>query len=160
MIHLDGCPTVNTRTVQPWRWAEGKDDEDVWITGTTQRYDFCKVCDPCDAGSRLPYYNQHGELITLNEATLMMLDFDERSVQTTKLDFMGHELIVVTTFVPVDHGETHGTYTKTPACWLTEILGGPPDIDGTTSYATSRDEAMSLHVDVVGQAVASGCTLR
>jgi hypothetical protein len=160
MVHLSGCPTVNTRTVMPWYWAENRDEEEIWIAGTEARCKFCKICDPCKASARLPLYDMDGKLITVDAAREMMLNFDIRRVSVTNLDFMGHDLVVITSFVPVDHGETHGTYTTTPSCWYTEILGGPPDIDGTTSHATSQDEAMSLHVDVVQLALASGCTLR
>jgi hypothetical protein len=121
---------------------------------------FCKHCDPCDAKSRKPLYYPDGTVITEAKASELMKNFTFRHVRTTHLDFMGHYLAVITTFVPVDHGPEHGTHTRLPHCWLTEIVGGPPDIDGTTGSSASPDAAKQLHEDVVAQALASGCTLR
>jgi hypothetical protein len=158
-VHLSTCHRY-TDTAIPWKWAEGETDEDLWVTGLNAGLVFCKVCDPCSASTREPFYDRDGDVITTLTARIIMSKWWTRHLKTTNLEFMGHELQVITSFVPVDHGPTHGAYTKTPACWVTEIVGGPPDIDGRSGYSTSPDEAMLLHGDVVAQALASGCDLR
>jgi hypothetical protein len=157
VAHRSDCR--HAKNALGWNWAAGRDPSDVWIIATRHGTRFCKVCKPIDEKDRQFWYNMKGDLLLKHEAVALLQDAEKRLVLNTPLSFMGYDLAVITTFVPVDHGSTHGTYTTTPACWATEIVGGPPDLDGNAHYSTSRNEALLFHDEAVELAQVAGCIL-
>lgn len=156
VVHRADC-AVKGNGARPWYWSDSLTVDGIWRAGMANGLKFCSRCDPVIAADKQLWYDMSGRLISTNQARDLMEDFEARLLANTNLDFMGHRLKVLTAFVPVDHGETHGTYTPNPACWLTEILGGPPDLDGTKRASHSREEALELHNEVVEYALAGGC---
>jgi len=107
----------------------------------------------------LLWYGRDGKPIDAEEAMRLLEDREGRVVTETELDFMGWKILVSTTFVPVDHSSTWGTLVENPAVWMTEIIGGPEDLNGITEYYRSKQEAIDSHLEVVARAVASGCSV-
>ena len=107
-----------------------------------------------------PFYGPDGETISHDAAIEMILDPRSRTVGAESLWLAGHEVQVRTVFVPVDMSqETWGRVVDTPTCWISEIIGGPDDMNGTVEYSVSRAAALDAHRRMVERAIASGCSL-
>jgi hypothetical protein len=159
ILHMSGCERIGWESlnVSPFTWAEGRSK------GELERYvsegSRCRSCRPIESvfGSMGIFYAPDGGVIGEEHARWLISNHDERMLVTTRLEFLGHALQVVSTFVPVDHGDTHGRYTESPACWVTEIIGGPPEMDGTSRYSRSKESCLAFHEEVVDMALAAGC---
>ena len=90
----------------------------------------------------------------------LMQDSAARTVATTHMEIAGHEVLVSTVFAIVEQIEMlYNIKPGRPALWVTEVVGGPPDIDGTHHLACSKREARENHDLMVERMIASGCYL-
>lgn len=107
-----------------------------------------------------PFYGPDGSLISQDDAYDMMLDWKTRRVKVSALALFGRKVFVLTTFLPIDQNpDTWGTITDSPFLWVTEVLGGPDDLNGINESWPSLAEAHDGHDLVVERCVASGCEL-
>lgn len=158
-VHLSGCPLLEySNLATAFTWAEGKTREQIERYVGSDRLS-CPECEPLEAvfGDGGIFYDRTGNVISLEQARDWYSNFSRRCVKVTKLQFWSRDFGVHSTFVPIDHSDTHGRYTRHPACWITEIVGGPPDLDGTTRYSRSEQSCLELHDEIVALAVAAGC---
>lgn len=106
-----------------------------------------------------PFYGPDGSVISHDDAMQLILDPRARTVGAQALWLAGREVQVRTVFVPVDMSEdTWGRVVANPTCYITEIIGGPDDINGTAEYSSSRADASDAHARMIERAVASGCS--
>lgn len=157
-VHTATCKRAGRKAV-PWNWAEGK-TRDQLRSAETLGVRFCKVCDPLSTVSAFIWYDEFGIPCSFERAQELLGELEGRVVAQTTLEFFGHRIIVSTMFVPVDHNkETWGAVTDEPSLWVSEIIGGPDDLNGATECYTSRQEAKTAHRYLVERAVAAGCVV-
>jgi hypothetical protein len=94
------------------------------------------------------------------EALELVKDHESRKLEQTVVTLAGRQVWVITTFVPVDMNDaTWGTATDSPHTWVTEVVGGPDDINGRHETSSTRDEAIIAHALMVEAMLASGCEM-
>lgn len=101
----------------------------------------------------MTYYDLDGSVCGQERALELFKDLGARTVDSTRLSIAGHDVLVSTVYLIADHS----TAGKPPLLWATEVIGGPPDIDGTVEMYSSREVAQAGHDNMVERMIASGC---
>lgn len=106
----------------------------------------------------MTYYDLDGSPCSQERAVELLENLEARTVATTRMEIAGYDVLVSTIFAIVEQCEMlYNIIPKVPLLWVTEVIGGPPDIDGTFQFAASREEAAVNHVYMVERMGASGC---
>lgn len=104
------------------------------------------------------YHDLDGSVCSEARAVELFKDSAVRTAAQTRMYFEGFSVLVSTVFTIVDQlPELHPP--GEPMLWVTEVIGGPPDIDGTFQFAPSREAAIEHHALMVERMTASGCLM-
>lgn len=108
----------------------------------------------------MTYYDLDGSPCSQERAVELLQDLPTRTVASTRMIIARYDVIVSTIFTIADQA-VEILYLPEgkvqPLLWVTEVIGGPPDIDGTFQFAASREDAAENHEFMVERMVASGC---
>lgn len=108
----------------------------------------------------MTYYDLDGSPCSQDRAVELLQDLPARTVARTEMEIAGYKVLVSTIFTIADQAveilyRPEGE--QPPLLWITEVIGGPTDIDGTFQFAASRKDAFENHVFMVERMGASGC---
>lgn len=106
------------------------------------------------------YFDLDGSPCSEERAIELIQDLEGRTAARTEMSIVGRPVLVSTIFAITDQMPMlYNLQGHEPMLWVTEVIGGPPDMDGTFQLAGSREEALEHHELMVERMVVSGCDL-